>query len=170
VILLLASAGFFLLELKHPGIGLPTVGGAISLVLGGLLLFNPSVPGARVSLWLIATVAAGLVLFFGVVVKAALRARRLPAAAGLESLAGEEGVALSDLDPGGRVRVRHEEWSAVSAGGRIAAGAPVRVVRVEGLRAVVELAERAGPRGEKETGSEGQRAAGGPALRREGRS
>src|SRR5204862_7436403 len=37
VVLLLASALFFLLALKHPGIGLPTIGGTVCLVLGGLL-------------------------------------------------------------------------------------------------------------------------------------
>ena len=137
VVLLLASAVFFLLELKHPGIGLPTVGGVAALVLGGLLLFNPAVPNARVSPGLIAGVAVGLVLFFGVVVSAALRARHLPPAAGNEALVGEEGVALVDMGPAGQVRVRHETWSAVSEGGPIPAGAAVRVVRVEGLRVFV---------------------------------
>ncbi|MBI2238814.1 MAG: nodulation protein NfeD, partial [Actinobacteria bacterium] len=53
IALLLASAVFFLVELKHPGLGLPTVGGVATLVLGGLTLFNPSVPNARVSPWVI---------------------------------------------------------------------------------------------------------------------
>ena len=57
ILLLLASAVFFLLELKHPGLGLPTVGGLATLVLGGLFLFNPHVPNARVSPGVIAPVA-----------------------------------------------------------------------------------------------------------------
>jgi membrane-bound serine protease (ClpP class) len=138
VILLIVSAVFFLLELKHPGVGLPTVGGVASLVLGGLLLFNPSVPNARVSPWLLAAVALGLVLFFTTVVRAVVKARHAPPAAGFEDMVGEEGVALDDLAPRGRVRARREAWSAESTGGTIRAGTDVRVVRLQGLRLMVE--------------------------------
>jgi len=138
VILLIASAVFFLLELKHPGFGLPTLGGVLSLLLGGLLLFNSSVPNARVSPWVLVVVAVALTMFFGVVVSAVVRARHLPRQSGLEGFAGEEGVAVDDLDPLGRVRVRRESWSAESAGGKIPAGTTVRVKAVEGLRLIVE--------------------------------
>src|SRR5207248_640011 len=115
VVLLIASAVFFLFEFKHPGLGVPTVGGAICLVLGGLLLFNPAVPNARVSPWVIAGVAAVAVLFFAFVVQAALAARRKPVSAGAESMVGMLGVALTDLAPAGTVRVGKETWSAASA-------------------------------------------------------
>jgi membrane-bound serine protease (ClpP class) len=137
VVLLLASAGFFLLELKHPGIGLPTLGGAITLVLGGLVLFDQSVPNAAVSPWLLAVVTAALVLFFGVVVRAALRARHLPVGVGLEGMVGEQAVAITDLDPFGQVRARHESWTAETEGRAVQAGATVEIVRVEGLRLIV---------------------------------
>lgn len=145
LVLLIASAVFFLLELKHPGLGLPTVGGVAFLVLGGLLLFNPSVPNARVSPWLIGTLAILVGLFFAVVVKAALAARHLPPATGKESLVGQEGVAVGDLDPVGEVRAGHESWTARAVGSHIAAGTSVRVVRVEGLRLVVEPAASPSP-------------------------
>jgi membrane-bound serine protease (ClpP class) len=138
VILLIASAVFYLLELKHPGVGLPMVAGTVCLVLGGLLLFKPSVPNARVSPWLIVVVAAALVAFFLVVVRAVLTARHRPIASGAEHLVGAEGVATSDLDPRGSVRVDRETWSAESASGPVAAGAPVRVLRVVGVHLVVE--------------------------------
>jgi membrane-bound serine protease (ClpP class) len=140
VILLVLSAIFFLLELKHPGIGLPTVGGVITLVLGGLLLFNSSVPNAQVSPWLLASVAVLLVAFFGIVVGAVMRSRRLPRAGGIEGMAGEIGVAIDDLNPSGRVRVRRENWSAESTRPVIAKGSSVRVLKVKGLRLVVEPA------------------------------
>jgi membrane-bound serine protease (ClpP class) len=162
VVLLLASAVFFLLELKHPGIGLPTVGGVATLVLGGLLLFNPAVPNARVSPGLIAGVAAGLVLFFGIVVSAALRARRLPPAAGQEAIVGEEGLALGDLDPEGQVRVHHETWSAASEAGPITAGAAVRVVRLEGLRVFVVPVAMAPPSADPDPGKTEAKEAGSP--------
>lgn len=143
VILLIVSAIFFLLELKHPGIGLPMVGGVITLVLGGLLLFDSAVPNARVSPWLLAAVAGALVLFFGFVVRAVMKARHLPRAAGLEGMAGELAVAVDDLAPAGRVRARRENWSAESVGPHIAKGGTVRVVEVRGLRLLVEPADEA---------------------------
>jgi membrane-bound serine protease (ClpP class) len=134
IVLLLASALFFLLELKHPGLGLPTVGGVVTLVLGGLTLFNPSVPNARVSLWVIVPVAGLLVLFFATVVNAALRARHLPHATGPERMIGLEGIVERDLGPDGVVLVASEEWSARSTAGPIPKGTRVRVVNVERLR------------------------------------
>ncbi len=137
IVLLLASAGFFLLELKHPGVGLPTVGGAITLILGGLVLFDPSVPNAAVSPWLLVIVAALLVGFFGFVVQAALRMRRLPPPAGLEQMVGERAVALNELNPRGEVLARHETWSAETMGPPIPAGTAVRIIEVTGLTLTV---------------------------------
>ncbi len=137
IILLIASAGFFLLEMSNPGIGVPTVAGVAALVAGGLLLFDPSVPNAAVSPWLLVVVPALLAGFFGVVVQAALRVRRLPRPAGLESMVGERGVALSELNPGGEVLARHETWSAESIGPPIPAGARVRILNVSGLKLTV---------------------------------
>jgi membrane-bound serine protease (ClpP class) len=137
VLLLVASAVLYLLELKHPGIGLPAVGGTICLVLGGLLLFDPSVPDLRVSRWLLVVVPTLVVAFFAVVVQAALEARRQPPMIGTDHLYGEEGIALTDLAPRGEVRVGHEHWSAESVQGAISAGTVIRVVGRSGLRLTV---------------------------------
>ena len=137
VVLLVASAVFYLLELKHPGIGLPAVGGTICLILGGLLLFDPSVPDVRVSRWLLLVVPTLVVAFFAVVVQAVLEARRQPPMIDVDQLYGEEGVALTDLAPRGEVRVRGEHWSARAAHDSIRAGTVVRVVGRDGLKLVV---------------------------------
>ena len=158
VVLLLASAGFFLLELNHPGIGIPTVGGVIALIIGGLVLFDPAVPNAAVSLWLLAAVAALLVAFFGVVVQAALRVRRLPRPRGLEAMVGERAVTLGELNPRGEVLARHETWSAKSIGPPIPAGTQVRIVHVAGLEltvAPVSLAARSEVSGRGASENEG---------------
>lgn len=164
VVLLVAAAAFFLLELKHPGIGLPTVGGAVSLVLGGLLLFDPAVPNARVSPWLLTGMVGLLVFFFGVVVNAALRARRLPPAAGLDALRGAEGVAVTALEPKGQVHAAGEDWSAESSGGPVPPGTRVRVVGVSGLTLIVE------PVGSPGEASVGPGTSGPPPAEGEGRS
>jgi len=140
VILLLASAGFFLLELKHPGLGLPAVGGVITLILGALFLFNPGVPNAHVSWPIILLVAALTTLFFVFVVSAAVRARRLPKRTGREELIGQEGVVTTDLSPKGVVQLHAERWSARSIGPDIPAGVKVRVIGLDGLTLRVEPA------------------------------
>jgi membrane-bound serine protease (ClpP class) len=137
VVLLVASAVFYLLELKHPGLGLPAVGGTICLVLGGLLLFDPSVPDLHVSRWLLVVVPTLVVAFFAVVVQAALEARGQPPMIDVDQLYGEEGVAITDLAPRGEVRVGAERWSAETAHDPIRAGAVIRVVGRNGLKLVV---------------------------------
>jgi membrane-bound serine protease (ClpP class) len=133
VVLLVASAVLYLLELKHPGIGLPAVGGTICLVLGGLLLFDPSVPGPRVSRWVLFVLPTLVVAFFAIIVQAALEARRQPPMIDVDQLYGEEGVALTDLAPRGEIRVGHEHWSAEAIAETIPAGTVVRVVGRSGL-------------------------------------
>jgi membrane-bound serine protease (ClpP class) len=137
VALLVASAVLYLLELKHPGIGLPAIGGTICLVLGGLLLFDPSAPDVHVSRWLLVVMPALLVAFFAVVVQAALEARHQPPMIDVDLLYGEEGVAITALDPRGEVRVGHERWSAEAVGGAIDAGRHIRVVGRSGLKLMV---------------------------------
>jgi membrane-bound serine protease (ClpP class) len=159
ILLLLASAVCFLLELKHPGLGLPTVGGVSFLVFGALLLFSSSVPNARVSPWLIALVAGGLVAFFGFVVRSVMEARRMPRTdAPIQRLVGATGTVVDELAPRGRVRVEHENWTAESSAGSIPAGAPIRVDEVKGLLLVVSPAAEqetavAGVAGQEEGGS-----------------
>jgi len=51
-----------------------------------------------------------------------------------ERLIGATGVADSDLDPDGIVRIQSETWSATSLNGKIAKGTPVQVIEVNGIR------------------------------------
>jgi membrane-bound serine protease (ClpP class) len=136
VALLAVSVVLFGIELKHPGVGLPLAGGLVCLLVGGLLLFDPTATGVRVSPWLLVLVAALLAAFFLLVVRAVVQARRLPAPA--DALVGAVGVTLGPLEPRGEVRVAHERWSAESARGTIPAGTAVRVVARKGLHLIVE--------------------------------
>jgi membrane-bound serine protease (ClpP class) len=67
IALLIASVVFFVIELKVPGLGIWSVAGVASLVLGGLFLFDPA-GGVRVSPLAITPVAVVMTLFFGFVV------------------------------------------------------------------------------------------------------
>jgi membrane-bound serine protease (ClpP class) len=160
VVLLIASAVCFLLELKHPGLGLPTAGGVVFLIFGALFLYSGSVPNAAVSPWLIALVAGALVLFFGFVVKGVMEARHMPKTdVPTQDLIGQIGTAIDLLEPRGRVRVARENWSASSTGDPIPAGSPVRIVDVKGLLLLVEPGSEqpavvAGSAGQEKGGTE----------------
>jgi membrane-bound serine protease (ClpP class) len=124
-----------------PGLGIWSVAGIVSLVLGGLFLFDTA-GGVRVSPFAIVPVAAFMALFFGFVVSKALAMRNLPPAQGAEAVVGREGVVLpGGLDPDGVVRVAAEEWKARSAGGSIHEGSKIRVTRLDGLVLTVEPLE-----------------------------
>ncbi len=140
--LLAASVAFFLVEFQNPGLGFPAAAGVVTMVLGGLLLFDRSVPDAQVSISMIAPVAIGSGLFFGFVVKKALAARRLPPAVKSQNVLGAVGHAVTDLAPSGVVQVVSETWTATSSV-PVPKGSRVRVTAVDGLRLSVEPAEGA---------------------------
>jgi membrane-bound serine protease (ClpP class) len=142
LILLAVSGVLFVLDVKAKAHGVLTAGGIATLILGGLLLFNPSVPNAQVSRPLIAVVAVLGAVFTTVMVRALLGARGHSVKTGIEALEGSSGVALTDLGPTGRVRARAETWTAESVRGPIAAGTSVRIVSVRGgVKLLVEPME-----------------------------
>ena len=63
-----------------------------------------------------------------------------PLTLGADSLPGEEGIVQREVatEAPGQVRIKGAMWSARSQSGTIPAGAKVRVVRVEGVYAIVE--------------------------------
>lgn len=88
--------------------------------------------GAAAAWWLVAICAlasgAGLT-----VASSALRQRPMPPGEPTVT-PGEAGVAITALDPTGVVRINSETWTATSLSGPLQAGAPVHVVRRDGLR------------------------------------
>jgi membrane-bound serine protease (ClpP class) len=141
VVLLIASIVFFALELMHPGVGLPALAGVVCLLLGGLFLFDTSVPGVEVSWWVIVPVAAFATFFFLIVIRAAMRLRHKGATTRDQELIGVEGVVLRDLRPRGVVQIASEHWTAEALSGRPRKGDRVRVVEMEGLKLKVEPVE-----------------------------
>ena len=151
IVLLLAAAALFILDLKAAAHGGLTIAGLICFVLGSLLLYSPP-PGPpsptlpEVSVALPALLAAaGLGAAFSlVVVRTALRMAGRPSIVGFQGLSGATGVARSQLDPDGTVAVRGQVWSAHSRGGRLEPGRAVRVVGRKGLVLDVEPADTLG--------------------------
>ncbi len=123
------------------------IAGLAAFVLGSVLLFSPfrvpspAAPAVRISPWLIGGMAAVIAGFALIVLAAVVRASRLPPQSGAQRLVGSEGIALSDVDPDGQVRVDRETWSAVTVAGQIRTGERVKVVGVSGVRLQVVPAE-----------------------------
>jgi membrane-bound serine protease (ClpP class) len=132
--LIALSLLFFIADLKVPGHGVLTVGGVLAFVLGALLLTERQLPFFQVSLQVAVFTALLTGAFFLYAVGAGLRAQRVPARMGPQSLLGAVGVARTDLAPDGQVYVQGETWSAEAEGEPIRAGERVTVVAVEGLR------------------------------------
>jgi membrane-bound serine protease (ClpP class) len=124
--LLLLSLALFLLEVKVTSHGVLGAGGVVAMFLGALLLFEGPIPEMRVA-WPVLTALA-------------VRARSLPVATGAQGMTGLAGVALTELQPEGLIRVRGETWKARAARG-VAAGGAVRVTGMKGLELSVEPVE-----------------------------
>jgi membrane-bound serine protease (ClpP class) len=123
---------FFILEAKFATHGVLTAGGAISMLLGAVMLIDTSVPELRIhwSTALAVTVPFALITSFLFTI--ALRARRNKVITGAGAMVGQRGVAVGELNPRGTVMVRGEYWNAV-APSHVAADAPIRVTRIDGL-------------------------------------
>jgi membrane-bound serine protease (ClpP class) len=138
LVLLFVASILFVLDVKAKAHGVLTTAGVAVMILGGLLLFNPTVPSAHVSRPLIVMVAAGAGLFTFFSLRAILSAKGQPVKTGLEVLEGGTGVTLTALEPKGTVRARGETWTAESAGDTIPAGASVRIIKVKGIKLIVK--------------------------------
>ena len=141
--LLVFAMVLFYLETLHAGISVFGIGGVVSLVVGGLLLFGgffspPDIPepSLKVSLWMIgvfvvAAVAAWLVFMRLVRTEGGMSSAHMSEAQA--ALEGEWGVTASQLAPTGKIWVANEEWTATTdTGDVIPEGEEVRVLGVYG--------------------------------------
>jgi membrane-bound serine protease (ClpP class) len=136
-ILLIALAFiFFLLEIYVTSYGMLALAGIISLALGGLMLYREEANGVQVSLSVLVPVIVFLGAFFLTVTSLAVRAQLRKPLTGQIGMVGEHGVALTDLNPTGKVLVHGTYWEA-TAEEFIARHDPVEVVQVDGLRLTV---------------------------------
>jgi membrane-bound serine protease (ClpP class) len=134
VALIILAFILFGLEIFVPSGGILGVGGAVALVLGGLLLTSGNPPEFQVSRWLLLGLAAtmgAIVIFVFVNI---MRIRMMPAQMGMESVVGRAAVTRSALDPEGFVFFDGERWSAESEEGTIGEGERVVITEVHGLK------------------------------------
>jgi membrane-bound serine protease (ClpP class) len=137
LVLILTSFVLFALEAKFATHGVLTIGGIVTMVLGGLLLVDAPIPEMRVHLLTALAVSIPLGLITAFLMSIALKARRNKVVTGAQGLVGEIGLAQTVLSPQGKVFVHGELWDAV-ASANVSAGQTVVVRNVDGLQLQVE--------------------------------
>ena len=113
LLLMILAAAFFVAEAFVPTHGALTVAGAVTFVLGALMLFDPAGEAYQVSLPVALGIAGTLTLLLGVAFSRVWRVARQPPAVGTEGLVGGEGVVRRD----GLVFLNGELWRAQAADG-----------------------------------------------------
>lgn len=127
VLMLLFSLGLFVTDALVTSHGALSLAGAVTFVIGALMLFDPAGPAYQVSLWTALAIAGTFLLLFGVALSRIARARRNPVEVGADTLVGEQAEVRRD----GLVAVNGELWRARRAdGGMLPRGDRVRIESV----------------------------------------
>ena len=117
-------------------------GGIVSLIFGGLLLFDTSSDAFEISVPVVILTGALLGGFFVFIISKAVQARHRRVRTGTDELIGERAVVRSPLDPVGHVFLQGALWRAVADdGARIEVGDTVEVVGIDGLTLSVRKAD-----------------------------
>jgi membrane-bound serine protease (ClpP class) len=133
VALILFALLLFVAEVKVTSHGMLTIGGALSMLLGSIILIDTPVGYLRVSLSVIVPAVVTTVLFFLFAVGMGIRAQRRKPTTGDRGMVGTHGRAETPVGPGGgRVFVRGEYWSA-TADGEVPQGSQIEVIEAKGL-------------------------------------
>jgi membrane-bound serine protease (ClpP class) len=148
LILFLAGLGLLAAEIFVGSYGVLFALGIACLLLGGSMIFDvPEVSDLDVSFWSVLVPAVtGMALFGALVVFGVGRTMGRRQTAGVGELIGMQGRAVEPLAPEGRVFVRGEYWN-VRSEEPVAAGEPVEVLAVEGMRLRVRRARSAAEEG-----------------------
>jgi membrane-bound serine protease (ClpP class) len=135
--LILLGVALLVAETYAASFGVLGFGGVVAFVLGSVLLFDTGAPGFGVNLGVIAGLALGAVAVLALTLFLVLRARRAPVVTGAGALLGQTAEVLEDFSGEGWARLMGERWRVRSAV-PLAAGARVRVTRMDGLLLTVE--------------------------------
>ena len=128
LLLMLLAAAFFIAEAFVVSHGALAVAGAITFVIGALMLFDPAGESYQVSIQVALAIALTLMLLFGFALTKAAQVRRRPPEVGTHRLVGVPGQVRGE----GLVFVDGELWRARTAdGSQLHPGQQVRVESVE---------------------------------------
>jgi len=135
LLLMALAATFFVIESFVPSHGALTLAGAVTFVIGALMLFDPAGEAYQVSIWVALAIAGALALLLGVALSRVVKARHNPVEVDVGRVVGDDAVVRRE----GWVAVGGELWRARSADGApLVPGEHVTVEAVEdGLELVV---------------------------------
>ncbi|UCH96885.1 MAG: nodulation protein NfeD [Candidatus Aminicenantes bacterium] len=137
LLLILLAIGFFIAEVKIQGFGMFGIGGIISFVLGSIMLINSPIPEMRPNMLTIIVFSLAFAAVFMFLAFKVIQAMRRGTETGQEGLAGEVGVAKTEINAtSGKVFVHGEWWNAVTVSEfdeTISAGTKIKVESVEGF-------------------------------------
>jgi membrane-bound serine protease (ClpP class) len=135
--LIVLGLAFIVAEAFLPSFGSLGIGGAVALIIGSVILFEPQEGGYRVPLPFIVTLGVvSAVIVFSIVAMAA-RVRKRRVVSGSEHIIGAGGLVLADMQNDGWAQVQGERWR-IASRVPLACGQKVRVVRIDGLTLSVE--------------------------------
>lgn len=135
--LMALGIGLIIAEFFMPAFGSLGVGGLAAFVIGSIILFGNHASGAGVALPLIVGIAVAGALIIAAIGWLAVRARRRPLSAGVETMIGALVEAVDDCQDRCVVRYGAELWNA-RASGPLRAGQQARIVKVADMTLWVE--------------------------------
>lgn len=135
VLLIATAVTLFVLEAKFTSHGVLLAGGVIAMFFGAIFLIRSPLTAGGVSLGMAVLVTLPFAAISVFLMRLVLKSRGWKPATGAEELLTARGIAVSGLKRGeeGMIRIHGETWRAVSPED-VAAGASVRVQRIEGLK------------------------------------
>ena len=110
-----ALLGIWLLtvDFQRGRVGPLTLGGAVSMMLGGLF-FTDAAPQILPSWWIVLVIVISVVAFYVVGMRTVARARFSTPTVGRDHLLGTGGLAVTGFDPDGVVEVAGASWKATA--------------------------------------------------------
>jgi len=137
--LLLLAFALFAADVFAPTHGALTTVAVVSLLFGGLLMFNQAELGYRISIAPIVAVSVSLGLIFFFIVSKAVATIRMRPTSGADKLIGMTGIAKTPIAPTGIILADGTRWQArTSDYDMIEEGAHVEIVAVHGLKVTVK--------------------------------
>jgi membrane-bound serine protease (ClpP class) len=130
VLLLVAALVLMMLEAKFGGHGALAIAGIVCLTFGMLTLVAAPIPEMAINPWVAIATSVGFGGITVLLVRLAMRARRMKTRLGADALVDQSAKAMEPLTPEGHVLVEGEIWRAVATE-PVPAGAELRVVSHE---------------------------------------
>ena len=136
LLLILFGMVLLVIEMFTPTYGLLAVSGMVSMLFGGVMLFDSPAPELQLGWPFIVSTMLALALVTGALARLGIKAHQVRAVTGVDGMLEQEGRAIDSIPGGGsgRISTRGEIWTAAAApGADIAGGDRVQVVAVHGM-------------------------------------